>query len=329
MHQRNDAVADALRLGPPIGEFGEVTTRLVFTPERATQQAGIVVFGDADHYVKLGRQFLSRPQLEFGIESGGRYNKPPDTFFYDPDAQTGEPVWLTIRRNLSEYGAFISHDGIRWRPLGSVLLMPKPMLNARAAIFAHNGRSDAPSAEARFDRLSVGMSFHNLPEGPVELNSFKGWRLQANAGADPAARLDGECLALGFTATETPRSFDFVRTAPPGDWTFSTRLDFLSVNGSTAGLTALGSKGRFRFIRWDLDGGSITAEFLGNRQMNRRDFEGAPPVVLRMTCRTGNFVAALAATTAALKRCPWRFAYPIWGRRKYRWVCTPPPAVGN
>lgn len=287
MHERNDAAADALLLGPPIGEFDEVTTRLVFTPERATQQAGILVFGDADHYVKLGRQFLARPQLEFGIESGGRYNKPPDTFFYDPDAQTGEPVWLSIRRNRSEYRAFVSYDGLRWRPLGTVLMMPKPMQNPRAAIFAHNGRSDAPSAEARFDRLSVGISFHNSPVGPADLNSFKGWRLQANAGGDPSARLDGECLALDFTATETPRSFDFLRAAPGGDWTFSTRLDFLSVNGSTAGLTAVGPKGRFRFIRWDLDGGSITAEFLGNWQVNRRDFEGAPPVVLRMACRGG------------------------------------------
>ena len=92
MHQRNDAAADALLLGPPIGELRRSRRGLVFTPERATQQAGILVFGDADHYVKLGRQFLARPQLEFGIESGGRYNKPPDTFFYDPDAQTGEPV---------------------------------------------------------------------------------------------------------------------------------------------------------------------------------------------------------------------------------------------
>ena len=136
MHERNDAAADALLLGPPIGELDEVTTRLVFTPERATQQAGILVFGDADHYVKLGRQFLARPQLEFGIESGGRYNKPPDTFFYDPDAQTGEPVWLSIRRNRSEYRAFVSYDGLRWRPLGTVLMMPKPMQNPRAAIFA-------------------------------------------------------------------------------------------------------------------------------------------------------------------------------------------------
>jgi hypothetical protein len=287
MHQRNTAAPDAVLLGPPVPEVGEVTARMLFTPERATQQAGILVYGDADHYIKLGRQFFSRPQLEFGMESEGRYGKPPGTFIYDPDAQTGDPVWLSIRRSGTEYRAFAGHDGLRWRPVGNILTMEKPMRPARAAIFAHNGRSDAPSTEARFDRLSVGMSFHSLPEGPFDLTRVPGWRLLANAGNDPLARVDGECLAIEFIASEMSRSFDFVRAAPDGDWTFSTRLDFLSVNGSTAGITAVGPKGRFRFIRWDLDGGSITAEFLGNHQVNRSDFEGAPPVVLRMSCRGG------------------------------------------
>ena len=69
-----------------------MTARLVFTPERATQQAGLLIYGDADRYVKLGRQFLARPQLEFGMESYGRYTKPAGTFAYDPDAQTPAPA---------------------------------------------------------------------------------------------------------------------------------------------------------------------------------------------------------------------------------------------
>jgi hypothetical protein len=304
MHQRNEAAADAVLLGAEVGELGEITSRLVFTPERATQQAGILLYQDADNYVKFGRQFFSRPQLEFGMENGGRYNKPPGTFSYDPHAQTGEPVWLTIRRTAAEHRAFISHDGIRWQQFGNVLTMQHPMQQARAAIFANNGRSDAPSTEARFDHLSVGMSFHNLAEGPADLASFKGWRLQANAGADPLARLDGECLAFEFAPSETSRSFDFVRTAPAGDWTFSTRLDFLSVNGSTAGLTAIGPKGRFRFIRWDLDGGSITAEFLVNKQVNRKDFEGAPPVVLRMVCRGGSIRCSFSRNDRDFEELP-------------------------
>jgi hypothetical protein len=108
-----------------------------------------------------------------------------------------------------------------------------------------------------------------------------------NANPQTSARLDGEALAVDFPTVETSGSFELLRDAPAGDWTVSTRLDFISMHGSPAGLTAVGTKGRHRLIRWDLDGGSITSEHLGNRQVNRKDYEGAPPLVLRMTCRKG------------------------------------------
>jgi hypothetical protein len=284
MHERNDVARDALLLGPAVSEADDVTARLVFTPERATQQAGLLIYGDADRYVKLGRQFLARPQLEFGMEVNGRYAKPPGTFAYDPEAQTNQPVWLSIRRRGAEFSAFVSSDAITWKPCGNVLTMPVPFDGARAAIFAHNGRSDAPSATARFDRVSAGLCFHNRVPGPLDVSQFPGWRL-TGAGAQP--RLDGECLAFDFPAGQSGYSVDFIRAAPPGDWVLAAKLDFLSIHGSTAGLLASGPKGRFRFIRWDLDGGSITAEHLINRQVNRKDFEGAPPIWLRLVCRQG------------------------------------------
>ncbi len=285
MHGRNDVARDGLLLGPAVAEAADVTARMLFTPERATQQAGILIYGDADRYVKLGRQFLARPQLEFGFEVNGRYAKPPGTFAYDPEAQTNRPVWLSIRRRGAEFSAFVSSDGNLWRPFGNVLTMPVSMDRARAAIFAHNGRSDAPSTDARFDRVSAGLSFHNRVPGPLDLSPFPGWRLAGTVS--PGPRLDGECLAFDFPAIQSGYSADFVQPAPSGDWILATRLDFLSIHGSTAGLMASGPKGRFRFIRWDLDGGSITAEHLINRQVNRKDFEGAPPISLRMVCRKG------------------------------------------
>jgi hypothetical protein len=287
MHKRNDVAPGGLLLGPQVGTVAEVTARMVFTPERATQQAGILVFGDPDHYVKLGRQFLSRPQLEFGFENEGHYGKPPGTFDYDPAGQTGEPVWLSIRRRDQEYRGVLSHDGLAWRPFGNLLTVPTPMDTARAAVYAHNGRSDAPSAEARFDQVSVGHAFHHLEPGPFDVARFPGWSVRSDTGDAAGVRLDGECLAVDFPTAETTRSFELLRVAPPGDWMLSTRLDFLSVNGSTAGLVAMGPKARFRFIRWDLDGGSITAELLGHRQVNRKDFEGGPPLILRLTCQRG------------------------------------------
>ena len=68
---------------------------------------------------------------------------------YDPSGQTGEPVWLSIRRIRDEYSAYISHDGHNWQKFGNTLVMPDAMPSARVGIFARNGKSDAPPAEAR------------------------------------------------------------------------------------------------------------------------------------------------------------------------------------
>ncbi len=280
MHKVNDVAPNAILFGPALGASREMTARLVFTPERATQQAGILVYGDADRYVKLGRQFLARPLLEFGLETEGRYLKPPGTFTFDPEAHNGQPVWLKIRWDASQFRAFISNDGSRWRPLGNVLQMPQPMDDARPAIYAHNGRSNAVAAEARFDNVSIGISFHDYPAGPADFARFPGWRMTAPSTGNPTAVFDGECLALAGSG-------ELVTPAPAGDWTISTRLDFLPRDGVTPGLVVTGSKSRFRLIRWDLDGGSITAEHLGVRQVNAKDAEGAPPVILRMTARSG------------------------------------------
>ena len=80
-----------LILGPTMGESDELTARLLFTPERRNQQAGILIYGDADRYLKLGRQFLARPQLEFGMEINGRYTKPPGTFATIPKRKREKP----------------------------------------------------------------------------------------------------------------------------------------------------------------------------------------------------------------------------------------------
>ena len=198
-------------------------------------------------------------------------------------------MWLTIRRNRGEYRAVVSNDGTHWDPFGNVLIMPEQMADARAAIFAHNGRSNAPSVEARFDRVEEGSSFHNHPEGPADLTQFAGWRVISTAGVETSTRFDGECLVLDTSAGDGSRSIDFVKQAPQGDWTVDTRLDFLSLNGSTAGLTAIGPKSRFRVIRWDLDGGSITAN-ISVRRVQPEDAEVRTTVTLRITCRADDWV---------------------------------------
>lgn len=293
MHRLNNVPSGAIQFGNLLEEHDEITTRMTFTPERATQQAGILALQDADHYVKFGRQFLARPQMEFGLENAGRYGKPPGTFAEDPEAQTGDPVWLSIRCAGGEYRAFTSHDGVEWKPFGNVIAAPEGFRPLRAAVFAHNGRSDAPATEARFHHLSTGLAFHNRTAGPVDWKLFPGWKSQFGPAQEPAALLDGQCLTVLFDQNVW-QNFVFARPVPAGEWSFTTRIDFQPVSGSVAGLSVQGPKGRMRLIRWDMDGGSITAEHLGNRQLNRKDFQGAPALYLRITQRAGRLTGCFS-----------------------------------
>ncbi len=85
-------------------------------------------------------------------------------------------------------------------------------------------------------------------------------------------------------------------------------MDFLSLSGSAAGLMLRGTQGEFRSqIRWDLDGGSVTAEFTGHQQMNRKDFEGSPPLILRFEMPERNSKGEFQqSTTPTMSTCPSR-----------------------
>lgn len=284
MHESNDLSPTALQLGPQVGPVGQVTVRMRFAPDRATQQAGLMIYENPDRYVKLGRQFLSRSELEFGMETGARYRKPPNTFTYDPRGQSGEPIWLSIRRIREAFTAYISYDGHDWRPFGNVLNMPDPMPNARVAIFALNGRSDAPPAQATFDRLTTGLDFFDWP-ADVTLDNVPGWRVISPPCSQPLFD-EHPGVLLPFNAGPQDCSTDFLRSVPSGDWAVSTYVEF-SGSGTAAGLTCRGSKGRFRLILWDVNGGSISAEHLGHTQVNRTSYPGDPPTYLQMQCRNG------------------------------------------
>jgi regulation of enolase protein 1 (concanavalin A-like superfamily) len=304
MHRENSLPADGLRLGPEVGPYDQVTVRMAFSPERATQQAGILLYADADHYVKLGRQFNSRAQLEFGVEVAGHYQKPSGTFSYDPMGQSNAPVWLSIRRYQSKFTAMTSSDGLEWKRFGNELEMPgsRPI---RVGLYAHNGRSDAPSTKAVFDRLTVGAEFHGYDPGVSFTESSSGWRTVRSLES-PLPIWETNSLLLPFSAREKVYSTSFLRPARSGDWTISTRLDFLSMHGAAAGLTVRGDRSNFRLIRWDLDGGSITAEHLGYKQANLKDFGGEPPLILRVRCRNGLLTSSFSRDGAVFQEFPLR-----------------------
>lgn len=289
LHGTNDAPGQCIRVGPKLAPVDEVTVCMEFSPEAASQQGGLMVFEDADRYVKLGRQFTSRNQWEFGLETGGRYQKPPGTFTYDPTGQDGRPVWLSIRRDHNVYRGFISGDGIHWRKIGNTLEMPDPMPNARAAIYAYNGRTNAASTVAVFRDLRVGPVFHDWPRNDSCASPIEGWTATSNCGDDLGApRMTETGLEFVFRGRLQKRcDWMLTRPVPPGNWAIQTRMDFQFLSSTIAGLIVSGREAYLRLIRWDINNGSITVEQSGGDQVSLPDFPGNPPITMRMECRSG------------------------------------------
>jgi hypothetical protein len=92
---------------------------------------------------------------------------------------------------------------------------------------------------------------------------------------------------MGVLSGKRPCTGEIARPVPRGDWTISTRLDFVPNNGLLSGLQVRGSKLRFRVVRWNMNGSTISAELVHKEQTHVPDYPGNPPVILRISCRHG------------------------------------------
>lgn len=285
----------AIFAGPTVaaGEFADSLVRLRFIPEHATQQAGLMWFQDLDNFVRLGRVFNSRVSWEFDAETAGRQLRPPGTWTYDPLGQDGSAVWLAIRRNGNRYRAMTSVDGRRWEAVGNPLETALP--TGRLAVYGMNGINDTPGIPATFERASRGLQFNALPDELPTTSALPGWKLNSSCGAGVDESIGPGGLRLAFTRHE-PCSWNLSHTAPEGDWTVTTLLDFSPLGGAQAGLTLGDDSGPLlRFVRSAGNGGIVTVEFPGRRLVRSLpDFPGHPPILLRLAARTGALTAGFS-----------------------------------
>ena len=303
MHLPLDMPGSAIQVGPELLDREDFIARLFFRPGQAEQQAGLLMFRDADNYVKLTRHFISRVNLEFGAERNGIYPKPPGTFQFDPSGQDGRPIWLTIRRIGQSFEGFHSHDGDSWAKTGNTLPVALPTAGVRAAFFANRSRTDSTEVPAQFDNLSHGLVFHDMEEEVVKPGSLPGWKLQSWGEAAGNLRMEHSALLFDFNI-KAPAGMTLSRPVTPGDWTIQTRVDLVPSGGSAAGLHVTGSKGTLRVMRWDLGGGSISVEQQWRKQINHRDFEGWPPVTLFLECRNGRLKARYTRDGSSIQELP-------------------------
>ncbi len=290
-----DVAADAVRIGPELEPGDDAVVELTFVPEAATQQAGVMAYGDPDHFVRFGQHFKDRAMLEQSYEVGSIPNQDQSHFLVDRLGQFGRPRWLSLRRSGSRYEAFLSADGFGWTQFAPPVEVGGLPLTQRAAIYAFNGRSDGPSSPAAFQGFRAGPAFHNRPDGPFNAEDFPNWRVDTDCDADTSAQLDGGALEVSFASSAVGCNWYFTRPAPEGDWSFAALVDFEPVSGSAAGLVIRGTgSGSTHLSRRHLHTNTLTFERTHDEDQRITDFPGAPPVILRVDLR-GDTVTASAS----------------------------------
>ncbi len=261
-----DAPPESLLLGPLIEPTDQLVARMVFSPKTQYDQAGIMVFEDVNNYVRLARHLRRRNSFLFTAEIKGVRSVEPETFADDPMGQTGEPVWLAIRRNGQEFHAFSSTDGWNWSEFGHVVSAPLAPTKARAAIYAFSDTSTEPPPVALFDHVSIGppLATWGCPATPV--SSLQGWHVTSRCGNEAEA----------------------------GDWSLTGLVDNCAWSRTNAGLIVIGDRGLVSALRNEWQGGSIVVSTGPMRLFRRPDLVGNPPLVMRIRREAGSIQAEAA-----------------------------------
>lgn len=281
-----DVAPGAVRVGPPLEPGDDAVVELSFVPESATQQAGVMALGSPDHFVRFGQHFKDRAMLEQSYEVDASTSLMRSHFLADLQGQLGLPRWFALRRTGSQYEAFQSADSFAWRPFAPPLEVRGLPAEQRAAIYAFNGRSDGPSAEARFRGFRVGPAFHNRSDGPLRPEDFAGWQQKADCGDATQARISEGALEVSFPSSGVGCNWYFTRPVPEGDWSYAALMEFLPVSGSAAGLVVENLRGgNTHLSRRHFHTNIITVERTHDEDQRVNDFPGAPPVLLRFDMR--------------------------------------------
>lgn len=270
-------------IGEPLEDGESLTARLEFTPEFEAQQAGILVWQDENHSVRLGRGFLGRNQIEFGTERQGSNSTPAENVVFDPDGQNGKPLWLSIHRTGERYTGWISRDGVDWRTVG-VPVEFAGMRSPRTGIYAYHGRRDAPSARAVFSHVSRGYIF--------AASAQTDWHQRIVSSCSSETLLtEAPTLLLIRLLSDASGCSSILRVGQLGDrdWTVEARIDSASIPGAMAGIFVRGKQGRLRVIRYGADNPVIALMHDSRGVYQVPDYHGSPPLSLRLE-RKGSWI---------------------------------------
>jgi hypothetical protein len=188
-------------LQPALGDW-TMTSKLTFSarPNAATQQGGIIAYGDDNNYLKFDLEAISATNIQFNTTLEDSFSGSPiaqvlNTLNANAILPASNTIWLRMTKNGPFYSTFYSLDGATWVPVWTTGATLK---NVRAGVFAYNRNGTTTSLQVAFD------FFHITPT--VALSDAHGW-LGLKNGDDQGTLFDlrvellknGNPVASGMT----------------------------------------------------------------------------------------------------------------------------------
>jgi cytochrome c len=90
-----------------------VVTKLHFDPSQNYQQAGIVLYQDADNYIKFVKIYADGKKIEIAKEVNGSFTAT------NVNAPAGTVVYLKVSKRGTTYTGYYSTDNSTWTELSS------------------------------------------------------------------------------------------------------------------------------------------------------------------------------------------------------------------
>ena len=243
LYQGNNTAANLVMRDLPASGAWTATSKINFEGLAQYQQAGIIIRGDDDNYLKLGRiahTTVGDEKFEFIHEAAAN----PDNTAADSTANIAadfpDDYWVQLRYDGTNVTGWYSSNGSNWTQVGRPWGLPA---NPKVGLFSFGFTAATAAPEAAFDSFRIVRP--GAPAGPSRDDEFDGSSLDKTRWNAIVREAPGSYTVSGSNLTITTQPGDIYSndTDPPPnnfilqsadhageDWVIETKLDS-RVNG--------------------------------------------------------------------------------------------------
>lgn len=185
-------------LQPALGDW-TMSSKLTFSarPNAATQQGGVIAYGDDDNFLKFDLEATSASNIQFNVtlEDSLRGNPITQTLTTVsandilPDDNT---VWLQLTKSGPYYAASYSVDGDSWVPVWTT---GATLNNVKAGVFAFNGNGTTTDLSVAFNDVMIDGTQAAPVTFEMVANAAMSFSDKAGIGNALVAKLDAAASA--------------------------------------------------------------------------------------------------------------------------------------